>query len=341
MADPWVLGIEIGGTKLQLGIGDGIGSLAGLERLRVEPSSGAAGILDQIKTAYPALLKGLNLATEQIDAIGIGFGGPVDAGNGRTQKSYQISGWNDFPLTSWVSAHLGVALVVLENDADAAGLAESRFGAGLGNSPLLYLTVGSGIGGALIVNGQIYRGCGQGATEVGHLRVPDVSPAGTRMLELEQVASGWAITSAAQETAQRLLREGHGDWVVLAKAGGRPSEITAAMVAEAASARDSQSTAILDRARRAISFALSQAITLLGPGRIVIGGGVSLVGEGGWFEPIRRLVEGEVFEPFRGCADIVPAALGEEVVVHGALAVARDAILTRAGAARSRSASPG
>src|SRR5262249_31149467 len=158
------------------------------------------------------------------------------------------SGWNDFPLTSWVSSHLGVALAVLENDADAAGLAESRFGAGLGYSPLLYLTVGSGIGGALIVNDQVYRGCGQGATEVGPLRVPDVSPGGTRMLELEQVASGWAIASTAQETAQRLLREGHGDWVVLAKAGGRPSEITAAMIAEAASAGDCQSAAILDRA---------------------------------------------------------------------------------------------
>ena len=119
-----------------------------------------------------------NLATDQIKAVGIGFGGPVDAAQGRTQKSYQIAGWDDFPLSSFIREHLGVPLVVLENDADAAGLAESRFGAGLGYSPLLYMNVGSGIGGALIVDDRIYRGSGQGATEIGHLRVPDATAAG-------------------------------------------------------------------------------------------------------------------------------------------------------------------
>ena len=77
-----------------------------------------------------------------------------------------------------------------------------------------------------------------------------------------------------------------------------------------------------------MAFALTQAITLLAPRRIVIGGGVSLVGEKLWFDPIRRLIDRDVFEPFRGRFDIVPAALGEEVVVHGALAIARDAIST-------------
>ena len=89
--------------------------------------------------------------------------------------------------------------VVLENDADTAGLAEARFGAGIGHSPLLYMNVGSGIGGALVVDQQIYRGFGQGATEIGHMRVPD-SRRLTELasVELEQVASGWAIASAAQ-----------------------------------------------------------------------------------------------------------------------------------------------
>jgi glucokinase len=84
--------------------------------------------------------------------------------------------------------------------------------------------------------------------------------------------------------------------------------------------------AILDRARAAVAFALTQAIALLAPRRIVMGGGVSLIGETLWFDPIRRLTDRSAFAPFRGRYDIVPAALGEEVVVHGALAVARDAI---------------
>ena len=89
---------------------------------------------------------------------------------------------------------------------------------------------------------------------------------------------------------------------------------------EAAATGDPDSAAILDRARTAVAFALAQAITLLAPRRIVIGGGVSLIGETAWFDPIRRLVDRDVFPPFRGHFDIVPAALGEEVVVHGALA---------------------
>jgi glucokinase len=323
---PWVLGIEIGGTKLQLGIGQEQGSIAALERLHVDPARGSSGIRDQIQAGFAMLLARTNLGKRQIEAAGIGFGGPVDTLSGRTRKSFQIDGWDDFPLAAWVGEHLEVPRVVLENDADAAGLAEARFGAGVAHSPLLYITVGSGIGGALIVDQQIYRGFGQGAIEVGHMRVPGSTSSASRHLELEQVASGWAIAFAAQTLGRRRIQEGRVDWPVLTRSHGDPDRITAAWVAEAALGGDPDSSAILDRARTAMAFALMQAITLLAPRRIVIGGGVSLVGEKLWFDPIRRLIDHDVFEPFRGRFDIVPAALGEAVVVHGALAIARDAL---------------
>jgi glucokinase len=326
MAETWVLGIEIGGTKLQLAVGHGRGRLGALERLRVEPARGAPGILAQIQAAFPTLLEQAHLTGLAVQAIGIGFGGPVDSEQGRTQKSYQVPGWEDFPLADWIRRNLRVPLVVLENDADAAGIAESRFGAGLGQSPLLYLTVGSGIGGALVIEGQIYRGFGQGATEVGHLRVPDPAGAAAGWRELEQVASGWAIASAAENLAGRMLQQGQNDWVLLRKARGLPSAITAAMVAEAAASGDPESRAILDRSRSALAFALTQAVALVAPRRIVIGGGVSLIGDNDWFEPIRRIIDRDVFPSFRGRFDVVPATLGEEVVVHGALALARDAL---------------
>jgi glucokinase len=325
MAETWLLGIEIGGTKLQLGIGRGQGALVALDRLRVDPSGAAAGIRAQIQAAVPALLQSVNLTRDQIKAVGIGFGGPVDVAQGRTQKSYQITGWDDFPLSSFIREHLGVPLVVLENDSDAAGLAEARFGAGLGYSPLLYMNVGSGIGGALILDDRIYRGSGQGAAEIGHLRVPDATAPAAQVLELEQVASGWAIASAAQNLARCMISEGHDDWAVLTKAHGDPTAIHAALVAEAASQGDPIAFSILDRARTAVAYALTQAITLLAPRRVVLGGGVSLIGEKDWIEPIRQRVDRDVFQPFRGRFDIVPATLGEEVVVHGALALARDA----------------
>ena len=324
MSSSWVLGIEIGGTKLQLGIGQGQGSILAIERLRVIPARGASGIRDQIQAAFATLLANTNIAKGQIEAAAIGFGGPVDVLTGRTRKSFQIDGWDDFPLAAWVAEQLDVPRVVLENDADTAGLAEARFGAGIGHSPLLYMNVGSGIGGALIVDQQIYRGFGQGAIEIGHLKVPDSTVSGTRQIELEQAASGWAIASAAQELGRRKILEGSHGWPVLTRAHENPDQITAALVADAALGGDPDSSAILDRARSAVAFALTQAVALLAPRRIVIGGGVSLVGEKLWFDPIRRQIDRDVFEPFRGHFDIVPAALGEEVVVHGALAIARD-----------------
>src|SRR5206468_516968 len=115
------------------------------------------------------------------------------------------------------------------------------------------------------------------------------------------------------------------------------ASITAERVARAAIAGDAQSEAVLDRARRALAFALRQAVMLLAPRRIILGGGVSLIGETHWFRPLRELVDADVFPPFRGSFDIVAAALGEEVVVHGALALADDAAGT---AARSSAGGP-
>ena len=191
---------------------------------------------------------------------------------------------------------------------------------------MLYMTVGSGIGGALLLEGRIYRGFGKGAGEIGHLQVPDGADPEGHWLELEQVASGWAITQAAQDHAGRLIEDSATDWIVLGRAAHEPDRITAPMVARAAREGDAASASILARAHAAVAFALVQAIALLAPRRIVIGGGVSLIGEEGWFDPIRRLVDHQVFSPFRGGFEIVPASLGEQVVVHGALALAQDAL---------------
>ncbi len=313
-----LLGIEIGGTKLQLGLGRGDGQLLALERRKIEPSLGASAILGQVQDAYSGLLDSAGIGRGEVRAAGIGFGGPVDAARGRIRTSFQVEGWTDFPLSEWVLHNLAIPAVQLENDADTAGLAEASLGAGVGISPLIYMTIGSGIGGALILDGQIYRGCGLGALEIGHLRVPDGCDA-REIPELEQVASGWGIARQAREWASD---PGHG-WGVLDRAGENPDAITTEMVARAAREGDAAAWQILQRAHRALAHAICQAVALLGPRRIILGGGVSLIGEDHWFSPIRTLVDATVFAPFRGSFDIVPAALGEEVVVHGALTLAR------------------
>jgi glucokinase len=318
------LGIEIGGTKLQLGIGPGDGTLAGLWRDTVDVAAGPEGIRRQITGAVPELLAKCNLSMSALKGVGIGFGGPVDDAKHTVIKSHQIDGWDNFPLADWISEVVGLP-AVLGNDADCGGLAEALFGAGKGLSPIFYITIGSGIGGGLIINGEIYRGCGRGAAEIGHLNMKGywLSESGDGSPEeglLEEYASGWAIARSADVRAWR--GEARGSHL-LRLVEGQPQIITAMHVCQAAEQGDEFALNLLRDALAHLAEAICHVIALLCPRRFVIGGGVSLMGEKLLFEPLRKLVAERVFKPFADCYDIVPAALGEEVVVHGALALAR------------------
>ena len=235
-------------------------------------------------------------------------------------KSHQIEGWDNFPLADWMSDVVGLP-AALGNDADVAGLAEALHGAGKGLSPIFYITIGSGIGGGFIIDGEIYRGVGSGAAEIGHTTVwVDDGDGDWYPVVLEEAASGWGLE-------KRVNRE--------LKRGRRPSVLTAGATArqigEAAARNDPVAAAVLRTAIQSLAEAICNAVALLCPRRIVIGGGVSLLGEKTLFEPLRHAVAGRTFRPFAGLTDIVPAALGEEVVVHGAIALARRKLVTEEG----------
>jgi glucokinase len=311
------LGIEIGGTKLQLGVGNGEGVITALWRCTVNPAEGSEGIRKQIMAAVPELLARASIDRSALHGVGIGFGGPTDDASQTVIKSHQIEGWDGFPLRDWISDLVGVP-AVLCNDADVAGLAEALFGAGKGRSPIFYITVGTGVGGGLIINGQIHRGVGRGAAEIGHLRVISSIPYFPEdVATVETLASGEAIEAHA------VFRERvGGDASGIRKHCGT-GVITAKAVAAAARNGDGLALEILGDALQALAEGVCHVIALLCPARVVIGGGVSLMGEELFFAPLRELVVARVFSPFAGLTDIVPAALGEEVVVHGALALAR------------------
>jgi glucokinase len=310
------LGIEIGGTKLQMGVGSGDGTLTGLWRGRVDVAAGPEGIRRQITAAVPDVMARCGLDRSQVKGVGIGFGGPVDDNTHSIIKSHQIDGWDNFPLARWIQEVTGWP-AVLGNDADTAGLAEALFGAGRGLSPIFYITIGSGIGGGLIINGEIYRGSGRGAAEIGHLLIS--TRAGDRIEQrpLEEYASGWAIatrfrgdTGTAKDSELRAIE-------------GNFGKLTAADIAQAARADDPFAQSVLNQTWLHLAEAICQTIVLLCPRRIVIGGGVALMGEKLLFEPLRDYVAARVFEPFANCYEIVPGVLGEEVVVQGAVALAR------------------
>lgn len=320
------LGIEIGGTKQQVGLGRGEGTLIPLGDDKqtlsrtAEQSAGAAGIRAAIESMLPDLWQRSGVAPAAVQGIGIGFGGPYDEGTGRTIKSHHIDGWDNFPLADWAKTLLDVP-VAIGNDADVAGLGEAMFGAGQGISPLFYITVGTGIGGGLILDGAIYRAVGRGAAEIGHLKVLDWSRAGTPMMvELEKVASGFAIGLRAQELAAEGEAVGS---LVLEYVDGDAAKITGKLVGQAAKRKDPFARRVLKESTDALAEAICQTIALVCPKRIVIGGGVSLLGDELFFDPIRAAVAERVFRPFANLTDIVPAALGEDVVIHGAIGLAR------------------
>ncbi len=334
------LGIEIGGTKLQLGIGTERARLIDVCRLDIDPSGGANGILRQIQRAGSDLI-----ARHRPVRIGIGFGGPVDPAAGRVIQSHQIDGWKDRALVDWCSEILGVP-ACLGNDCDLAALAEARFGAGRGYGSLFFVTAGTGVGGGYVLDGHV-QGSGRPAfAEIGHLR-PGLQ-ADRPDQTVESVASGWGIAAAARAEIQgdvslRLKYAGEfrpSDRTssrqppdrpdietvfrrdLLERCGGDLERLTAKDVACAAGEGNQLALNVLRRATEVLGWAIAQMTTLLAPEIVVIGGGVSLMGDSLFFAPLREAVSRYVFPPLRHAQRIVPAALGELVVVQGAIALA-------------------
>jgi glucokinase len=312
------LGIEIGGTKLQLGVGTGDGPpFTAFRRLDVDAARGAAAILEQIERTGRELMQECPFL-----AVGFGFGGPINGPAGIVTTSHQISGWDNFPLGSWCTKTLMVP-TYLGNDCDMAALAEARFGAGRGKRSVFYVTVGTGVGGGLVLDGQLFGSNRPAIAEIGHLR-PGLDAVEASQT-IESIASGRGIETTIREliaqhgpgdpAASELLRLCHND----------PRKLSGKMTADAAQAGNALAAAAMDRACQALGWGIAQVITLLAIEVVIVGGGVSLAGETVFFVPLRRYVDRYVFPPLRNSYQVVPAQLGEEVVVHGAVAMAAHA----------------
>ena len=290
--------IEIGGTKLQLVAGRP-GAIEDRKRFLVDVKRGAAGIREQIESVLPKLVKQWDA-----QAVALGFGGPVDRRGGRIARSHQIEGWSGFVIRDWL-ATLSRTKIVIDNDANMAALGEATLGAGRGSNPVYYVTLGSGVGGGLVVNGRVYHGAAPGEAEIGHLRL---DRDGTIV---EQRCSGWAVDRAIRERATGTLRKMIGDEI-----GGEARHLAAALKSNDDSARQ-----ILEETAGTLAFALSHVVHLFHPEIVVIGGGLSLVGE-----PLRAAVERSLgpftMEVFHGSTEVRLAELGEDAVPMGCLVAA-------------------
>jgi glucokinase len=311
------LGIEIGGTKLQLGVGNGSGPpFEGFRRLDVDARRGAQRIHEQIAQA------GRELFSEfPIQAIGFGFGGPINAIAGTVTTSHQVDGWDNFPLAPWCTKTFGVP-TFLGNDCDMAALAEARFGAGRNKRSVFYVTVGTGVGGGLVFDGVLFGSQCPAIAEIGHLR-PGLD-AMTPQQTVESLASGRGIEASIRDALAVAKADDPHAASLLSRCQGNPQQLSAKAVAEEAAAGNRLAQAAMDRACQALGWAIAQVITLLAVEAVIVGGGVSLAGEAVFFDPLRRYVGHYVFPPLRDSYEILAPRLGEEVVVHGAVAMAAD-----------------
>ena len=296
--DTVALGVEIGGTKLQLVLGNRRGELITRCRGQVEPTRGADGILEWLAQAAPAFLSAN--AEMPCDRIGVGFGGPVDSETGRVLVSHQVAGWEGIELKRWFEERFQLPVTVA-NDSNAAGWAEFCLGAGQGCRNFAYMNIGSGIGGALVLNGRLYDGQGRGAAEFGHTYVPDwTSPHPGAAVKLEQLCSGWAIE-------RRLRRQGH--------YGPDP---TCVVLGQRARHGDAAALTEIDNIARSIAVALANVVAMVHPEKVALGGGVALMGDV-LLDAVRRHTDDLAFGPYKGRYEVVSCALQEDVVPTGAV----------------------
>ena len=302
-----VVGVEIGATKLQAVSGWTDGRVERTVREAADCDGGADAILVQIRRMVQTLL-----ADSTAAAVGIGFGGPVDASDGRVIKSHQVEGWENKPLATWGQQTFGVPCRV-GNDSDMATLAEAIVGAGRGRASTFYTNIGSGIGGGLVREGELYSGR-LGSMEFGHTWT--YSTLLERWDRVENLCSGWAIGRRAGEMAV-----GQDGETLLQMCGGDATAIDASIVAEAWQRGDPTATRLMDDVIDSLSRSLCDVIALLNPHIVVVGGGVAQVGRP-LFEALDTAVRRHVFAPFADNFTIVPAALGEMAVPVGAMIMA-------------------
>jgi glucokinase len=303
-----VVALDIGGTQLRAAV---------YERERLEPIAhkriktlanepGAFNRLTQlIEDVWPG--------NEKVTAIGIASPGPLDPHTGTLLSPPNIQQWHDFPLVSRLAEHFG-ASAYLENDANLAGLAEWKYGAGKGHHDLLYLTISTGIGGGVILNDHLLQGHHGMAAEVGHMLIdPDGPLCGCGQPgHVESFASGPAIARYVNEQlaagTKSSLRADPG--------------LSAQQVADAAAQGDSLARAAFDRAGYYLGIALANYLALFDPSIVVFGGGVARAGDL-LFKPMEESLRKHVLHPryLEGLV-IARAALGDDAGLLGARALA-------------------
>ncbi len=311
----YVLALDIGGTKLAAGVvgpdGQTHSFVAAPSRTELGPDAVLADLFELGRSAVVEA----DVPWSDVEAVGIGCGGPLDAARGVLIAPPHLPGWHDIPVAA-LAQKAFQRPALLENDATAAAAAEHAYGAGVGTRNMVYLTISTGVGGGAVIDGRLYRGSAGNGGEFGHVTVDcngRICKGCGRRGCLEAYVSG---TSIAERTI-----EGMEPASSLATLAQQP---TAVDVVEAAAAGDAYAARIWQETLDALACGLTSIVNLFEPELVVLGGGVTLAGHA-LLDPVRRDVREQAMAPAGRTVEIVTAALGERVGVVGAAAIVYDA----------------
>ncbi|RLC69516.1 MAG: ROK family protein [Chloroflexi bacterium] len=315
-----VLALDIGGTNFRLALADERGRILKRRSGPTRPEEGPERLLKRVKRGVEGLLSDPDMK-RMVKGVGVGAAGPLDLESGMLLHPPNLPGWHHVPLKSMLEESLDFP-VWLRNDVDLGALGEHRFGAGRGFQQLIYLALGTGIGGGVILGGQLLSGVRVSAMEAGHMVV---SPGGPRCNCgregcLEALASGTAI---ARRAAERLSQGEQSQLIEMV--GGEAERITAELVARAANKGDRLAQQVLQEAGEWLGIGVVNLILLFDPEVVIIGGGVAGAGDF-LLEPVRQAVKRWVVPYFEREVPVVRSRLGGNSNLMGAVALALDEI---------------
>ena len=265
------MGLDIGGTKCAVLLATVDGGIHLKDKLRFATCSerGFEPVYAQLTAAMEEILQKNGLSYADVNAIGVSCGGPLDSRRGVVLCPPNLPGWVNIPLKALLEERCGVP-VYLQNDANACALVEWKLGAGRGCSDMIFLTMGTGMGGGVIAEGRLLRGCTDMGGEIGHLRLAEDGPVGFgKAGSFEGFASGGGIQRQAQALTEERIREGRAPaWV---RDGHAPEEADARLLAEYARAGDADAKAFFDHIGTMLGKGLALLTDTLNPEKIVIG----------------------------------------------------------------------
>ncbi|CAN5672051.1 glucokinase [soil metagenome] len=322
----WIAGVDLGGTNIAVGLlpVEG-GDVLGLRIMPTESHRGPKFVVDRIvsmlKGVIQEVLEATGATRDSIAGVGIGSPGPLNRSAGVVINTPNL-GWRNFPLRDLISNAVGLP-ATLDNDANCATYGEWWLGAGRNVDTLVGLTVGTGIGGGIVLNGRIYHGISDVAGEIGHMTIDSTG----RKCKcgnygcLEAYSSGPAIALRAVEGI-----EAGAETLLIEMVDNRLEQITAATVYEAAVEGDPYATEVMKDTAKFLGAGVANIINILNPEMVVIAGGVTRAGDH-LFQPLRAEVRRRAFRSAQECCDIVSAELPGTAGVVGAAAVFRNEMM--------------